>query len=281
MAKHTPPIDGNTRVYGILGNPVHHSLSPVMHNTAFAILGENRVYLPFRVEDVGAALQGLRGLGIHGVSVTIPHKENVMNHLDRIDPVAAKIGAVNTISCETVDERKLLCGYNTDWLGAVSPLARFLDLQGEKAVILGAGGSARAIGFGLLQAGASITLCSRTAARGRALAELLQCPWCALEDVGELQGRILINATSVGMAPQGGQSPVAAVVAAGYEVVMDIVYSPLKTQLLSDAEAGGSHTINGLEMLLYQGVAQFELWTNREAPVEDMRRALLRAVAAE
>lgn len=274
-------IDGNTRVYGILGNPVHHSLSPVMHNAAFAAMGENRVYLPFKVEDVGAALQGLRGLGIDGVSVTIPHKENVMGHLDRIDPVATKIGAVNTIGSETVDQRILLCGYNTDWLGAVRPLAQLLDLQGEKAVILGAGGSARAIGFGLLEAGASITLCSRTAARGRALAELLHCPWCALEDLGELQGRILINATSVGMAPEGGRSPVAAVVAAQYEVVMDIVYSPLKTKLLSDAEAGGCHTINGLEMLLYQGVAQFELWTKRDAPVEDMRRALLRAVAAQ
>lgn len=280
MAKHMT-INGNTRVYGILGNPVHHSLSPAMHNAAFVGLGENRVYLPFKVEDVGAALQGLRGLGIHGVSVTIPHKENVMVHLDRIDPVAAKIGAVNTIRRETVGERILLCGYNTDWLGAVRPLADLLDLQGEKAVILGAGGSARAIGFGLLEAGVSITLCSRTPARGRALAEVLQCSWCALEDVDELEGRILINATSVGMAPDQERSPVAAAVAVRYEVVMDIVYSPLKTKLLSAAEAGGCHTINGLEMLLHQGVAQFELWTNRKAPVDDMRRALLHAVGPQ
>jgi len=273
-------INGSTRVYGILGNPVHHSLSPAMHNAAFAGLGENSVYLPFKVEDVGAALQGLRGLGIHGVSVTIPHKEDVMDHLDRIDPVAVKIGAVNTIMSEMVEERILLCGYNTDWLGAVRPLAQFLDLQGETTVILGAGGSARAIGFGLLEAGASITLCSRTPARGRALAEVLQCPWCSLEDVDTLKGRILINATSVGMAPAQEQSPVAAAVAAKYKVVMDIVYSPLKTKLLRDAEDGGCHTINGLEMLLYQGVAQFELWTNRKAPVEDMRRALLHAVDA-
>jgi shikimate dehydrogenase len=279
MKKHMT-INGNTRVYGILGNPVHHSLSPVMHNAAFIGLGENRVYLPFKVEDVGAALQGLRGLGIHGVSVTIPHKENVMEYLDRIDPVAEKIGAVNTIKSETVGERILLCGYNTDWLGAVRPLAQFLELQEEKAVILGAGGSARAIGFGLLEAGASITLCSRTPARGRALAEVLQCPWCALEDIDELGGRILINATSVGMTPDQERSPVAATVPARYKVVMDIVYSPLKTKLLNDAEAGGCHTINGLEMLLHQGVAQFELWTDRKAPVEDMRRALLRAVAA-
>jgi len=279
MAKHMT-INGNTVVYGILGNPVHHSLSPVMHNAAFIKLEENRVYLPFKVEDVGAALHGLRGLGIHGVSVTIPHKENVMEYLDRIDPVAKKIGAVNTIKSETVSERTLLCGYNTDWLGAVRPLGQFMDLQGEKAVILGAGGSARAIGFGLLEAGASITLCSRTPARGRALAGVLQCPWCALEDIDALGGRILINATSVGMTPDQGRSPVAATVPARYEVVMDIVYSPLQTKLLSDAEAGGCRTINGLEMLLYQGVAQFELWTNRKAPVEDMRRALLRAVAA-
>lgn len=272
-------INGSTRVYGIIGNPVHHSLSPVMHNVAFAALGENCVYLPFKVEDVGAALQGLRGLGIEGVSVTIPHKERVIDHLDRIDPVAAKIGAVNTIRSEIVNEQALLCGYNTDWLGAVHPLANFLDLQGEKAVILGAGGSARAIGFGLLEAGSSITLCSRTEARGRALAEVLQCPWWPLEEVEELEGRILINATSVGMSPDQEQSPVAATVAASYEVVMDIVYSPLKTKLLGDAEDGGCHTINGLEMLLHQGVAQFELWTNRKAPVEDMRRALLHAVA--
>ncbi|MDJ0623473.1 MAG: shikimate dehydrogenase [Desulfocapsaceae bacterium] len=271
-------IDGYTDIYGILGNPVHHSLSPVMHNAAFAACDLNSVYLPFPVDDLGAALQGLKGLSIKGVSVTIPHKEQVIPHLDHVDPVAARIRAVNTIRCERNGDNIMLSGFNTDWQGAIRPLQEKAELAGAEAVILGAGGSARAVGFGLLEAGATITLCSRTESRGRQLADEFGCSWQSLQDFSALKAKILVNTTSVGMAPQQDLSPVVQEALHHYEVVMDIVYAPLKTKLLSDAEEQGCFTINGLEMLLYQGAAQFEIWTGREAPVEVMRQALFEAV---
>jgi len=270
-------INGSTRVYGIIGNPVGHSMSPVMHNSGFAALGENRVYIPLPVKDIAAGLDGLRGLGLWGASVTIPHKESVIPLLDEIDPVAARIGAVNTIEVIENAEGRWLHGSNTDWLGANRALAERIDPAGKEVVVLGAGGSARAIGFGLLEAGAQVVLCSRTERRGRALAEDLGCAWYGLERVNELRGDILINATSVGMQPAVDATLVDSRTLPGYRVVMDIVYAPLKTRLLTEAEAAGCITVNGLEMLLYQGVAQFELWTGRAAPVEVMRRALLAA----
>lgn len=270
-------IDGSTKLYGIIGNPVGHSLSPAMHNAAFEYLGENCAYLPFAVSSVEQALQGIRYLSIKGVSVTIPHKETVMPYLDIIDPVAEKIGAVNTIKCEMRGEDILLCGSNTDWIGANRALADKLQLKDAKVVILGAGGSARAIGFGLLEAGAMITLCSRTESRGRQLAADLLCKWCALDHVDSLRGDALVNATSVGMKPQQERSPVAGEVTSNYKVVMDIVYAPLQTKLLKDAKKSGCSIVHGLDMLLYQGVAQFELWTGLQAPVEVMRDVLLKA----
>ncbi len=274
-------INGKTKIYGIIGNPVAHSLSPAMHNAAFAELGENRAYVPFPVEDVDAALQGVRGLFIEGASVTIPHKETVIPYLDRIDAVAAKIGAVNTIVSEAHNGQRLLCGYNTDWLGAVRPLRKHLAPAGTAIVLLGAGGSARAIGFGLLEEGAEIVVCSRTESRGRTLAADLGCAWCPLDDIDVLQGRVLVNATSVGMGTQQDMSPVPKEILPNFAVVMDIVYAPLTTRLLTEAQQCGCTTINGLEMLLYQGAAQFELWTGLQAPVEVMRRSLLQAITAD
>jgi shikimate dehydrogenase len=182
-------INGKTKLYGIIGNPVGHSLSPAMHNAAFAALGENRVYLPFPVQDVQAALTGLKALGIQGVSVTIPHKETVIPCLDRIDPVALSIGAVNTIEIRMEGTDKVLCGSNTDWLGANRALAGKMELPGARVVVLGAGGSARAIGFGLREVGADIILCSRTETKGRALASELACPWFPLAGKFRVQGQ--------------------------------------------------------------------------------------------
>ncbi len=271
-------IDGTTKLYGIIGNPVSHSLSPAMHNAAFLELGENRVYLPFRVEDVSAAIQGIKALNIRGTSVTIPHKEGVIQHLDRIDPLAAKIGAVNTINREKHDGNIKLSGYNTDWLGAIKPLKKEITLEGTKAILLGAGGSARAIGFGLLEENAHVVLCSRTESRGRGLARDLGCEWYPLDKITTFEGTVLINATSVGMHPHDDEIPVPEDILINYRVVMDIVYAPLKTKLLKAAEEAGCRTINGLEMLLYQGIAQFELWTGLTAPEELMRQVLREAV---
>lgn len=270
-------IDGKTKLYGIVGRPVSHSLSPAMHNSAFQALGENSVYLPFPVEDVAAALTGLKGLGIGGVSVTIPHKQAVMPHLDQIDPVARRIGAINTIICVRQEDRVELHGLNTDWLGANRALEERLPLSDASVVLLGAGGSARAIGYGLLEAGSTLTLCSRTETRGRQLADELGCPWVSLTAVEQLSADILVHATSVGMAPEAHASLVPKSSLGRYRLVMDIVYAPLQTQLLKDADEAGCLVVNGLEMLLYQGVAQFELWTGRKAPVEVMREALMKA----
>ncbi len=271
-------INGKTFLYGIVGNPVSHSMSPTMHNRAFTHMEMNCVYLPFPVQDIEMGAAGLKNLGIRGVSVTIPHKEAILPHLDVVDPVAMKIGAVNTVKCVSGGERVLLKGFNTDWIGANRALETQMGLEGAEVVILGAGGSARAIGFGLKEAGAKICLCSRTEQRGRDLAAVLECPWYSLNTIDQLQGDALINATSVGMSPGHEVSPVGPTTPGKYRVVMDIVYAPLVTKLLSDAEKCGCATVNGLEMLLLQGVAQFEIWTEQEAPVEVMRSALLEAV---
>ena len=267
-------ISGKTKLYGILGNPVSHSLSPVMHNAAFAVTGFNGAYLPFPAPEIATAVTGIRALGVQGASVTIPHKEKVMELLDSIDPVAKKIGAVNTI----VRAGDTLSGLNTDWLGATSALEEKITLQGKKVIILGAGGSARAIGFGMQEKGAKTILASRTELRGRPLADELACPWISLSDTEKICGDILINATSVGMVPKIENSPVPDVILSEFKVVMDIVYAPLKTRLLATAEKAGCEIINGLEMLLYQGVAQFEMWTGEKAPVNVMRKALLEAI---
>lgn len=271
-------INGKTKIYGIIGNPVSHSLSPLMHNQAFAACQENRVYVPLHTEDLQAALDGLRGMHIDGVSVTIPFKERVLGLLDEVDPVAVKIGAVNTVVVRREESRVKLFGSNTDWLGSNKALLDHIDLRHSRAVILGAGGAARAIGFGLLEAGAGVEIKSRSESKGRRLAKELGCLWSPLNEKPKQAAAILINATSVGMEPDNEISPVEHSLLIGYQVVMDIVYAPLQTQLLKDGAAHGCICINGLEMLLYQGVAQFELWTGRDAPVEVMRQALFDAV---
>ncbi|HCC55527.1 MAG TPA: shikimate dehydrogenase [Desulfobulbaceae bacterium] len=264
-------INATTEIYGIMGNPVAHSLSPAMHNAAFTALGLNKAYLPFPVLDIAQAMAGLRALGIKGISVTIPHKEAVLPYLDSIDPIAKKIGAVNTL----IINNGTIHGANTDWIGANRALSEKISLKGSSILLLGAGGSARAIGFGLLEAGASLTIASRSPEKGRALAELCGCPWLPFTEAASISADILINATSMGMGTQQYLLPVVKEALSNFKVVMDIVYAPLTTRLLQEAEQAGCQTINGLAMLLYQGVAQFELMTDQQAPVEVMRQSLL------
>jgi shikimate dehydrogenase len=263
-------INGATEIYGIVGNPVRHSMSPAMHNAAFSHLRLNKAYVPFPVKDVAAALRGFRASGVKGLSVTIPHKQAVIPLLDKIDPVAARIGAVNTIKIDN----EIIYGCNTDWLGANRAIEELTPLTGKEVLLIGAGGAARAIGFGLLEAGTKLTLTSRSAASGKALAAALNCPWQPLAAAGNLQGDILINATSAGMSPKADISPFPAAGLPNFALVMDIVYAPLKTRLLREAEIADCQTINGLNMLLFQGAAQFELWTGQSAPVDIMRREL-------
>jgi len=269
-------INGATKTFGIVGNPVHHSLSPTMHNAAFAALGLNCVYIPLPVSDLQQGVEGLKTLGFRGVSVTIPHKENILQYVDVVDPVAARIGAVNTLVIGNKEDApdSSVYGYNTDWVGANRALREKIELKGTRVLVLGAGGSARAIGYGLLEAGAKIMLSNRTVVKGQDLTRQLGCDFRPLDELGNVEADVLINTTSVGMAPGEDRSPVDQKLLSKFSVVMDIVYAPLVTRLLREAASSGCEVIDGLSMLLYQGVAQFELWTGRNAPVEVMQNVL-------
>ncbi|PIE59064.1 MAG: shikimate dehydrogenase [Desulfobulbus propionicus] len=272
-------INGSTKLFAIAGNPVHHSLSPVMHNTAFRELGLNCAYVPLHVVDIQSGLEGMRHLGFQGASVTVPHKETVLSLVDELDTTALKIGAVNTLVFSRSDtESTWVQGYNTDWLGSNHALEDHLDLPNRSAVILGAGGAAKAVAFGLLQAGAKVTICNRTQSKAELLAQTLQCHWMPYQERTTCSGDILVNTTTVGMTPYSNETPLPTTRLAHFKVVMDIVYAPLETRLLREAREQGCATIDGLTMLLYQGVEQCRLWTGQEPPVQSMREALLRAV---
>ncbi len=257
------------QLYGIFGHPVGHSLSPVMHNAAFRHLEIEACYVPFDVADIEAGVQAVRTLDIRGVSITVPHKISIMPYLDQIDDAAAKIGAVNTV----VNRDGVLTGTNTDGIGAVRALSEKGPIQRMRVAVVGAGGAARAIGFGVQSAGGQVTIFNRTVDRGRKLAEDLGCEFVPLSDIMQADTDIVVNATTVGMHPNSEKSPLPFEFLKPGMIVMDAVYSPLKTRLLEDAEARGCTQINGLHMLIYQGAAQFELWTGEKAPSDLMLRA--------
>ncbi len=269
-------INGHTKIFGILGRPVTHSLSPVMHNAAFRHLGINAVYVAFPVTDLARAVAGLRGLGIGGVSVTIPFKEDIIPLIDELDPQAAKIGAVNTV----VHRDGRLTGYNTDWLGAVAALTAKVSLKNQHVLILGAGGASRAIAYGILHNGGKVSLTDIDTSRAAALIKDLGGEAIAADAVDRCPATILVNATPVGMAPDMDGIPIHPDLLGRYQVVMDIVYQPLKTRLLKETQARGAATIDGLQMLIHQATAQFELWTGRPAPLEVMAQAAYGALGA-
>ncbi|MCL1980694.1 MAG: shikimate dehydrogenase [Proteobacteria bacterium] len=271
-------INGTTQLFGIIGDPVAHSLSPAMHNAAFAHLGINGVYLPMRPADLADGFRGLRSLGFIGVSVTVPFKVAIMDFLDAIDPVARKIGAVNTLVFERTETAIRCIGHNTDWLGSNRALAEVIDLSGRTVLLIGAGGAARAVGFGLIEAGARVLLTNRTEAKGYELAAQMGCRFISAAELPQVQADALINTTSVGMAPHQDDLPIDPELLSHFPVVMDIVYAPLTTRLLREAAARGCRAIDGLTMLQYQGAAQFTLWTGREAPHPVMRQALIDAL---
>ncbi len=269
MADRFPVIDGATRVYGILGQPVAHSLSPAMHNAAFRRLDLNAVYVAFPVTDLVQAVAGLRGLDVGGASVTIPFKEDIIALLDEIDPQAARMGAVNTV----VNRDGRLVGYNTDWQGALVALEEKTEVAGKRCLILGAGGASRAIAFAIQEQGGRVAVTDLDTARALALSRKLWVEVVAPDYLAQYSAQILINATPVGMEPQQDGIPIDPELLSRYEVVMDIVYRPLDTRLLREARSQGCQVIDGLRMLIHQGAAQFELWTGRPAPVEVMARA--------
>ena len=267
-------ITGATVVYGILGRPVVHSLSPAMHNAAFRSLGLNAVYVPFAVHHLAQAVQGLRGLNIGGVSVTIPFKEDIIPLLDEVDDKARVIGAVNTV----VNRHGRLWGGNTDWEGALAALQDQTELVGRGVLVLGAGGAGRAIVYAVRQAGGEVTIADLDATRAQTLAQEFGAASLPLAEAARCPATVLINASPVGMAPQIENIPLSPDNLDQFQIVMDIVYKPLHTRLLREAAARGSQVIDGLQMLVYQGARQFELFTGQPAPVETMRRAALAEV---
>jgi shikimate dehydrogenase len=277
-------INAHTQFCGVIGNPVEHSLSPAIHNAAFQKLGLNFVYLAFRVEAIGDAIKGLRALGnFRGASVTIPHKVAAVPFLDSVEPTARHIGAINTI----VAAGGTLTGHNTDAIGALRALREGgVALKGRQVVMLGSGGAARAIAFALgTETGIErLTILGIDSQERTALARDLQSKTGMMVQESLLDEEalrkmlpdthVLIHCTPMGMSPKVNETAVPPALLHAGLTVMDIVYNPRDTQLLKDAKAAGCRTIPGLEMFLYQAVAQFELWTNQAAPAEVMRTVL-------
>jgi shikimate dehydrogenase len=276
-------LDSKTLFTGVFGFPVGHSMSPLMHNTAFAALELNYTYGAFEVEKgaLKKAVEGIRALGFRGVNVTIPHKVEVMDYLDEIDEEARQIGAVNTI----VNENGTLIGYNTDGQGYVRSLTEEWNtpLKGKKVVILGAGGAARGVAVSLAKSGvAEIIVANRSFDKAHELATHLS-QWVgsrgvALEHLDQtkpLDADLLINTTSVGMSPHVAHIPISPAVLHDQLMVSDLIYNPLYTELLTQAQQAGARVHNGLGMFIHQGALAFERWTGQAAPVSLMKEAVL------
>jgi 3-dehydroquinate dehydratase/shikimate dehydrogenase len=270
-------LNQKTRVYGVIGNPIAHSLSPVMQNAGFQERGINAVYLPFLVRNLKDFVKAIRPLGIDGFSVTIPHKEAMLKYLDDCDPLAEAIGAVNTV---VVRREGKLHGYNTDYVGILRTLEHRVGLKNSRVLILGAGGVARAVAFALTRAGAEIFIFSR---RWRPGAELAQAAGGRALRKAALSHDffdVIVNATPVGMHPLVNDSPLDAR-ELNCRLVFDTIYRPRETKLLQLAAKRGIETVSGVEMFVAQGTAQWELWTRQRAPVAAMRNAVVAGLELE
>ncbi|MEM3526492.1 MAG: shikimate dehydrogenase [Candidatus Jordarchaeaceae archaeon] len=276
-------VGGATKVVGVIGDPIEHSLSPKMHNAAFEYLGLDYIYVPFRVleKDLKNAVRGAKALNLRGFNVTIPHKISIIKFLDEVDLTARKIGAVNTV----VNYGGKLMGYNTDGLGALEALKEEnVDPEGKKIVIIGAGGAARAITFQFASVCSKLVILNRTGIKAVRLAKELTNFGVEVEG-GSLtlkslesslsESDILINTSSVGMYPNVNESPVPKDFLRKDLVVFDIVYNPLETMLLKYARSVGAKSINGVGMLVNQGAIGFKMWTGHEAPRDIMRKAVI------
>ena len=277
-------ISGETRVCAVIGDPVEHSLSPVMHNAAFEELNLDFVYVAFRVrkDELREAIVGAKSLDIRGLNVTMPHKSAVMKYLDEIDPTARSIGAVNTI----LNNKGRLTGYDTDGIGALKALKENgISLNGKKLLLLGAGGAGKAIAFYAAQEVEELKILNRTAQKAKDLAEVLRKKFGKSIDGNSLSAKtirkeledadIVVNATSVGMHPNDDQSLIDPSWLRPSLCVMDIVYNPVETKLAKDAKSIGIKVVSGVEMLVYQGAVSFEIWTDRSAPIKVMKQAIL------
>jgi 3-dehydroquinate dehydratase/shikimate dehydrogenase len=267
-------LDQATRIYGVAGNPVSHSLSPLMQNSAFHRERVNAVYLPLKTESVDDLLTLVRQLPLSGLSVTMPLKQQVLPFLANIDPLTAKLGACNTIRMGADGK---LYGFNTDVAGIVRPLEKRLHLKGARILVLGAGGAARAAVYGLVEKGAQVAVWSRKESAAKELAASAGAITITRKQIAENQFDVLINATPCGMTGNAHPLPLE-----NNEwkarLVFDLVYNPLDTPLLQAARARNIPTIQGYEMFVHQGARQFELWTGKPAPEAEMLRVVLFAL---
>jgi len=279
-------ISGKTKVCGLLGDPVEHSLSPSIQNAAFQHLGLDYVYVVFTVrrENLEDAILGVRSLGFHGLNLTMPHKIDVIRYLDELDETAKNVGSVNTI----LHKDGRLIGYTTDGIGALNALkCNGVNPSGKKIVILGAGGASRSVSFTLAKEAEELVILNRTLIKAEKLVNDLSS---LLDDGAKVRAGglnnetlkkeledadILVNATSVGMHPKETESPVDPSFLRPHLVVFDLVYEPLETRLLREARKVEAKTINGLTMLVHQGAASFEIWTGEKAPIEVMMEAAI------
>ncbi|UKS30415.1 shikimate dehydrogenase [Paenibacillus sp. HWE-109] len=279
-------IDSHTILYGVFGDPIRHSRSPIMLNRAFQEAGINAVYAAFHVrpDELGNAVRGIRALGYRGINVTIPHKVEVMSYLDEIDEGASIVGAVNTI----VNEAGKLVGYNTDGIGYVRSLKEEtgIVLSGKRVLLLGAGGAARGVAYALAKEGvACIYIANRTKERAIELAETIsvytKTVGLGLDELGDIVDEVdfVLNTTSAGMHPHVDELPMPVELLREHHLVSDLIYNPRITRFLREAEAKGARIHGGLGMFIYQGAFAFEYWTGTPAPVAAMRQVVEQSLA--
>jgi 3-dehydroquinate dehydratase/shikimate dehydrogenase len=266
-------VDAATKVYGVAGNPIRSSLSPIMMNTAFRRETVNAVYLALQATKIGDLLKLVHEIPIQGLSVTMPLKQEIMAHLEHTDPLSAKIGAVNTV----LRQEGKLYGFNTDVAGITGPLEKRLSLRGAKVLVLGAGGAARAAVFGCRDKGAEVFILNRTPETAQKLARQSGAKTIKKDAVAKTAFDVIINATSVGMAGQKG-APILEAKDLNAKLVFDLVYNPLETPLLRMARQQNIPIITGIEMFVQQGARQFEIFTGKPAPEEEMLRVVIHSL---
>ena len=272
-------INADTTVCCLIGDPVEHSLSPLVHNRGYEVLGLNFIYVAFRVKNVKLAIDSIRGLGIRGVSVTMPHKVSAMKYIENIDDTAKEIGAINTI----VNNGGMLSGFNTDYGAALKALGEKTTIEGKKAVLLGGGGAGLAIATGLKRNGADLVIIDKIKEKAEELARLVGAEgFGGLEKLPEIgSADILINATPVGMWPEINESAVPRELLHHRLTVFEVIYHPRETRLITEAKEAGCTIIYGYKMFLYQAAMQFELFTGHQAPLPDMEHVLIRALEGD
>lgn len=281
-------IRSDTKILGLFAHPIEHSLSPAMHNAAIAELDMNYIYVPFHVlpKDIAGAVDSIKALNITGVNVTIPHKESIINFLDNLTDNAKRLGSVNTI----VNKDGYLIGDSTDGPGFLKSLKEDLgDISNSKVLVLGAGGSAKAICFSLVDLGCEVVIANRTLEKAVNLSREINdvcgidiTRACILDETAleneVVNTKLLVNTTSVGMFPNVNEMPLSANLLHDGMWVYDLIYNPYETTLIAEAKAKGAKTASGLNMLVYQGAISFEMWTGKYPPVDIMKNTVAKAL---